>query len=357
MIPQARFDHLRYANVWEDADTLILALEPHGKRILSICSGGDNVLSLIAAGADEVIAVDLSAFQLAVLRLKVAGFRVLTHTELLTFLGIQGDRATRAALWASRVQADLSAADREFWGRHLPMILRGIVTAGRFERYLDIFGRYVIPWLQPKSRIQALYEAKGANDRTLIWKNWNHLIWRLAFGLFFSKAMLGLGRDPAFLKYVKAVPARAIAERLEHCITSLPLAENPYLNRIISGTWAQCLPHYLRPEHFNAIRNGLSRIGCFHGPIQNACHSASYQGFNLSDIFEYLDEESCRAIVKALADAASPGAKFASWNMMVHRDPATWDHRLSTHREMSSILFRNAKACFYCDFHVSEKVE
>lgn len=46
---RVRFDAIRYANCWEDADILMTALEPAaGKRILSIASAGDNSLALLA---------------------------------------------------------------------------------------------------------------------------------------------------------------------------------------------------------------------------------------------------------------------------------------------------------------------
>ena len=43
----ARFDIIRYAQVWEDADVLVTALRgPPGRSFLSVCSAGDNALAL-----------------------------------------------------------------------------------------------------------------------------------------------------------------------------------------------------------------------------------------------------------------------------------------------------------------------
>jgi hypothetical protein len=47
---RARFDLVRYANVWEDAEVLCAALAPAaGRRLLSIASAGDNAFALLAA--------------------------------------------------------------------------------------------------------------------------------------------------------------------------------------------------------------------------------------------------------------------------------------------------------------------
>src|SRR5271166_3221150 len=85
---RADFSAIRYAQCWEDADILVAALEPApGKRCLSIASAGDNTLALLASAPDYVLAVDLSAAQLACLELRVAAYRELQHDELLQLIG------------------------------------------------------------------------------------------------------------------------------------------------------------------------------------------------------------------------------------------------------------------------------
>jgi len=63
---RATFRELRHANCWEDASLVAEALEPlDGACGLSIASAGDSTLSLVARGARDVWAVDVSAPQLA----------------------------------------------------------------------------------------------------------------------------------------------------------------------------------------------------------------------------------------------------------------------------------------------------
>src|SRR5438105_4028356 len=87
---RAAFTFVRYGCVWEDADVLCAALEPvaRGGRLLSIASAGDNTLALLTLDPAEVIAVDLSAAQLACLELRMAAFRRLDDPALLAFLGV-----------------------------------------------------------------------------------------------------------------------------------------------------------------------------------------------------------------------------------------------------------------------------
>ena len=60
----------------EDERTEAAALALPGGRVLSIASAGDMALSLLALGADEVVAVDIEITQLHLARLNVVQKRV-----------------------------------------------------------------------------------------------------------------------------------------------------------------------------------------------------------------------------------------------------------------------------------------
>ena len=54
---RARFDRIRYAQVWEDADVLAAALKiGPGDTVVSIASAGDNAIALLTQGAERIIA-------------------------------------------------------------------------------------------------------------------------------------------------------------------------------------------------------------------------------------------------------------------------------------------------------------
>src|SRR5262245_65941535 len=114
---RARFDLVRYANVWEDAEVLRAALAPApGKPMLSIAAAGDNAFVLLAAGA-EVVAADLSPAQLALVELKRAAIRRLGHGEILAFLGARQGEDRRAVY--ERLERDLTGRTRDFWRERL----------------------------------------------------------------------------------------------------------------------------------------------------------------------------------------------------------------------------------------------
>lgn len=355
------FDGIRYANCWEDADVLCTALHPRrGARILSIASSGDNALALAAAGA-EVVAVDLSAAQLACLELRRAAFRRLDHPGVLAFLGVRESRQRLST--CRQLERDLSPPARQFWERNRRLVEAGAIHAGRFEAYLRCFRRRLLPLVHSRRTVASLLEKRGpAARREFHDRLWNTLRWRLLFRVFFGRFLLGrLGRDPEFLRYAGGPVAERLLERARHGLTDLPTHANPYLEYILTGTFDRALPRYLEPERFDDVRAGLDRLTLHRGPVEEAARmrgGAGFDGFNLSDIFEYLDPDSCRRIYAELLEAARPRARLAYWNLLVpRRRPDEFADRVVSLDGLAAKLHAVDRAFFYGDLVVEELPE
>ena len=349
---RARFDYVRYANVWEDADVLCQALQPGaGKRILSIASGGDNSFALAADGA-TVIAADLSPAQLAMCELKRAAIRALDHEKLLAFIGVT-DSPERLATYHALSSA-LPVDARAFWDGRPHEIRDGIVHAGKFERYFATFRRRVVPLIHPRRVVARLLSNRDREARTAFYRDvWNNWRWRLMFRLFFSRRVMGLmGRDPEFFRYVEGRVADRILQRAEYAFTVLPTHSNPYLNFIFTGSFGATLPRYLEPARFQQLRAGMDRLTFIRGPVQDVAGAhGPFDGFNLSDIFEYLDPPTSASIYAMLLDAARPAARFAYWNMLVpRRRPAEVADRVRSLNDRAAALLAVDRAFFYSAF-------
>ena len=356
---RARFDLIRYANCWEDAEVLCAALNPtEGKRFLSIASAGDNSFSLLAHGA-EVVAVDLSAAQLACVELRRAAFRRLKHQEVLKFLGVRecdGRERTYESL-----RTDLPQTAKDYWAANMDRVQVGFIHTGKFENYFRKFREKVLPLVHSRKRIDNLLQPKSlADQQTYFDQTWNSFRWRVLFRIFFSRFVMGrLGRDPEFFRYVEGSVSARILKCTQHALTQIPTATNPFLTYILTGNYGDALPHYLRPENFDNVRNGLDRLTLFQGPIQDAAQQfrgAGFDGYNLSDIFEYMDESLTHEIYNALLDAANPGARFAYWNMLVPRSaPESLADQVHSHEELGRELLARDQAWFYSAMIVEEK--
>jgi S-adenosylmethionine-diacylglycerol 3-amino-3-carboxypropyl transferase len=356
---RADFSYVRYAQVWEDADILVGALEPQPAHVVvNIASAGDNALALLARGPARVYALDLNPAQLACVELRVAAYRELSHLELLELLGSRPSQR-RSALY-QRCRSQLSDQARDFWDAHSPEIAAGIGSAGKFERYFAKFRHWALPLVHGRSRIAALLRGGTREEREAFYhKKWNTWRWRLLFKIFFSRFVMGrLGRDPAFFRYVEGNVADRILTRARHALTELNPAENPYLHWILTGTHGAALPFALRLENFEAIRANLHR---FEWRLQSleeflaAEPSLRVDRWNLSDIFEYMSEDNTAALLARLADASHPGARLAYWNMLAPRSrPEFLAPRLTPLSDLAARLFARDKAFFYSRFIVEE---
>lgn len=358
---RARFDLIRYANVWEDAGILRDALRPApGRRILSIASAGDNSFALLASGG-EVVAVDLSPVQIALVDLKRAAIRRLGQAECASFLGFRKPESDRRAVY-EQLEKDLAPRSREVWRERLDDIADGIAHHGKFESYFALFRQRVLPLIHRKATVLGLLETREPAEREAFYETtWNNLRWRLLFRVFFSRFVMGrLGRDPEFFRYVEGSVSERILDRTRYALTALPTHANPYLEYILTGNFGSNLPLYLRVDVYPEVKRHIDRLTLFEGPIDEAAREhrgEGFDGFNLSDIFEYLDEPTGIQVYGRLLDAARPGARFAYWNMLVPRRlSSSFPGRVRYLEAESQELFARDLAWFYSAFIV-ESVE
>lgn len=319
-----RHDYVRYANVWEDAQLLVQGLQAKpGAKHLSIASGGDNALMLLAGDPEMVVAADLNQAQLFLCELKRAAIRHLECIEYQEFIGLLPSES-RLHVYI-RIRADLRGETKAFWDDQQQLIEDGLVHAGKFERYFRMFAHRILPLIHSQRSVKALVAPKSAEEQALFYdQHWNTWRWRFLFNVFFSKTVMGwLGRDPAFLKQVEVHVGEFIFQKAAHHLKSVAAQDNFILRYNLTGSFGNLVPDYAMPENYNRIRANIGRLFFYEGLAETAIHKyGKFDGFNLSDIFEYMDVPTFRQVGAVLAEGANPGARVCYWNLMVHRNLA-----------------------------------
>jgi S-adenosylmethionine-diacylglycerol 3-amino-3-carboxypropyl transferase len=356
---RADFSAIRYAQCWEDADVLLEALAIRaGDACLSVASGGENSLSMLACAPAQVLAVDIAPAQLALVELKRAAIGALDHADALAFVGL-ATCSDRLRLYRG-LRGTLPAGAAAYWDARTDDVAAGVCSRGRFERYFALFRRLVLPLVHSEREIAALLAPRSpAEWRRFYDEVWNNRRWRALARVFFSRTVLGrVGRDPGFFRFVEDDVAATILARVERGLTEVDPAANPYLRWILEGRYADVLPHAWRAENFTAIRGHLDRLRLEEQSIEAAlagAPEASFDRFNLSDIFEYVSEGATERMFDAIARCGRAGGRVAYWNMMVpRRRPARLAARLVSLDEQSSRLSRRAATFFYGAFRVDE---
>ncbi len=367
----ANFSHIRYAQCWEDADILLDALDIQSHHVcLSIASAGDNTLAMLSRSPKRVIAVDLNPAQIACLELRVAAYRELTHPELLVLIGSRNsleetaENHTKVAKLRidlyRRCRLQLSPATREFWDVRLNAIAQGIGTVGKFEHYLTIFRRYILPLIHSREDIIAFLQEDNPEKRKILYeKRWNNWRWQLLFRVFFSQFVLGrMGRDPSFFKYVEDRIASHLLQRTRYAMTALNPAKNPYLHWIVMGQHFNVLPYALRPENFEAIRTNLDCLEWHCIALEDfldTLEENTIDRYNLSDIFELMSLDNYHQLLKKLVRVGRSKARLAYWNLLVSRSrPDSMSGCLQPLSDLAHHLYQQDKVFFYKNFILEE---
>ena len=357
---KARFDFIRYAQVWEDADVLCAALAPKpGATLMSVCSAGDNALAMLTLDPARIVVADLSRAQLDCLRLRIAAYGQLSHAALLELMGSRP--SSRRGELLDQLCRALPTSEQAFWAAQRGgVIAHGLGGIGKFERYFRIFRRWLLPLVHTRQTVDAVFEPRAADARRAFFETrWSNQRWALLLKLFFSTRVMGwLGRDPRFFDHAPGSLSAHVGRRVAHAAVALDPADNPYLHWILRGTHGTALPLALRAEHFDTIRQRLDRLDLRQGAFGAAlAQGQRFDGFNLSDIFEYMAPAQFEVAYADILGCAAPDARLVYWNMLApRRMPASLIDRVRRREADETALKAKDKAFFYSDFVIEAAI-
>jgi S-adenosylmethionine-diacylglycerol 3-amino-3-carboxypropyl transferase len=357
---RVNFNLIRYSQCWEDADLLLEAIDiKDGEVALSIASAGDNSFSMLTKNPSKVFGIDINFSQIACCELRKSMYKNLEHEEFLTFGGMIDGEMDRIEIFNRRVKDSLPQGVRLYWEDHLHLISKGFMTQGKFEKYFEKFRTRALYLVHGKKHIDELIQSKSFQDRQEFYeKIWNNKRWKWMFQIFFSRFVMGrLGRDKEFFKYVKGSVAERILNRAKHALTVLDPSKNPYLQFILLGEYKDVLPHALRKENYDSIRERIDKIEFKKQSIEEFI--SQFRGrinvFNLSDIFEYMTQENMDDLYEVLLKSAEKDARIAYWNMLVPRS-ASPKFNIITDEDRNRELLLQDKAFFYSRFYVDRVI-
>ena len=355
----AKFNIIRYAQVWEDADILCDALEINeNDNILSIASAGENALSLLVKNPKHVYAIDLNDEQIFCSEFKIKAFKNLEYDETMELIGVF-DSKRRKDLY-EKIKEDLEENTKNYFDQNFKIIETGLINNGKFEKYLKTFGTKVLPLIHNKKTRMELLEKKTVEERIKFYdEKWNNRRWRLLFKIFFSRKVMGkMGRDEAFFRYVKTNVAERILEHTKYAITQLDTSQNSYLHYIIKGKYENVLPLCYRKENYELIKKNINNISLHSETVENFIQNNEEKitKYNLSDIFEYMSEEQMTKIAEKIVEESPSGSILAYWNMLSPKRASKFVEKLEYNEEKSEELLKKDKAFFYSKF-IIEKIK
>lgn len=320
----------------EDERTEAAALGLPGGRVLSIASAGDMALSLLALGADEVLAVDIEVSQLHLARLKLAAVLGLDRVEAIRFLGFLPATVEERRRWLAQLMDRLPPTTQEFWRERTPAALHGPIWAGRYERHLGRLRAALWPLAR---RFRELTECRTlAEQKALFDRRFDRPLLRAAFRLAFARRIYaGGGIDHRGLRHHD--PSTSLGpqffERFRALCVESPARDNPLLQLHLLGRVRNpdVVPEYLTEQGARVLRERSDAISFVHASILDVLASVEVgrlDRFHLSNIPDWLDASAFdRVLALIAAKAARPGRLV--WRYL-HRDhPVPPAYRPSIH--------------------------
>jgi len=334
-LPDAREDKLFFAQVREDPRIEIAALSVGpGDTAVVVSSGGCTALSLLAAGAARVVAVDLNAAQNHLVELKAAALAELGADEATAFLG--GWAATSSSRLSAYegLRRRLSPFAAAYWDNRLSLIADGVLKAGVSERFIGVIVAAIRLFVHPRSRIRRLLACRSLDaQRTLYGQEWNSRRWRLLFRVLLNKAVFRRTYDPAFFAHVDNPSfAKHFHGLMEHVLVDVPIATNYFVHHMLTGSYPtdqpDGLPPYLQPDGAAVVGGEGHRLTLVDGSYAEylrTCDEGTIDAFALSNICEWLDEAQTDELLGQIVRTAAPGARLVFRNFVGWTEvPARW---------------------------------
>lgn len=374
------FSGLVYPQIWEDpiVDMAAMQIRP-GHRIVTIGSGGCNMLTYLSAGPAHIDVVDLNPHHIALNRLKLAVFRHLpSHKDVVRFLGEAGTRSNIQA-FDLFLAPKLDAATRTYWNSRALNGRRRIGVFGRNIYRTGLLGRFIaashllarLHGINPEEFVQArsVREQRQFFDDKLA-----PLFDRPVIRWITSRksSLFGLGIPPqqfdelASLSEEKSLAA-VLRHRLEKLTCHFPLRENYFAWQAFARRYPRPhegeLPAYLKAENHEAIRAHADRVEVHHASFTELLGrkaASSVDRYVLLDAQDWMTDRQLNDLWTEITRTADSGAVVifrtaAEESILPGRVSAALLDQWHYDAETSVRLGAEDRSAIYGGFHVYRK--
>ena len=322
------FTGLVYPQIWEDPEVDIEAMDLlEGHRVVTIASGGCNVLAYLTRSPAHIDAVDLNKAHIALNRLKLAAVKHLpAQADLFRFFGEAGNRANSAA-YDRFLAPHLDAATRRYWERRNWRGRRRIKTFDRNFYRTGLLGLFIAAG----HRTARLYGVDPAGilrahdlaaQRRFFEEELGPIFDRKLMRLVLSRksSLFGLGIPPA--QYDSLITsgdgsmASVLQARLEKLACDFPLKDNYFAWQAFARRYPSpgegSLPAYLDKATYETLKQNAGRVAVHHVNFTELLAkkpAASVDRFVLLDAQDWMSDAQLNALWTEITRTAAPGAR------------------------------------------------
>ncbi|MGV8996313.1 MAG: DUF3419 family protein [Parvibaculaceae bacterium] len=370
----AVFSGLVYPQIWEDPviDLEALALTPDA-HVVTIASGGCNVLSYLTANPQRITAVDLNKAHVALTKLKLAGAAYLpSHSHFFRFFGAADQRANADA-YRDFLRDRVDAPTRSYWEQRtwslrprISLFTRGFYRhglLGYFIGWAHLAARLYGVSFKPLLAAETLADQQRFFDTKLSPLFDRKFVRRLTGN---EASLYGLGIPPS--QYEKLSGGRpmheVLRERLRRLVCDFPIKDNYFAWQAFGRTYAPSenasLPPYLQRENFAQMQAGAARVNVLNQGFTEFLQSqdaASCDGYVLLDAQDWMTDAQLNDLWSEITRTSRAGARVifrtaAEPTLLPGRIAADVLARWDYHAEKSLGWTARDRSSIYGGFHL-----
>lgn len=319
------FRGLVYAQIWEDpaVDMEALAITPDC-HVVTIASGGCNVLSYLTADPAKITAVDLNTAHIALNRLKLMAARTLPDHAAFHRFFAQADSRENVAAYRDVVAPHLDEATRRYWEgrdligrRRIGGFARGIYKHGLLGRFIGaahLLAR--LHGVNPKRML----DAKTLEEQRAIFDAELAPFFEKGFVRWLTSqpaSLFGLGIPPAQFEALAGDDRMdaVLKARLKKLACDFDLKDNYFAVQAFGRGYAGgqgALPPYLQAVNHDAVRARAERVDVRHVNFTDFLRdqpAGSADRYILLDAQDWMDDDQLNALWAQITRTAKPGAR------------------------------------------------
>ena len=323
------FSGLVYPQIWEDPDVDMTAMElAEGHSIVTIGSGGCNMLAYLSRAPRKIDVVDLNPHHVALNRLKLAAFRHLPgHGDVVRHFGMDGVRSNSTS-YDKFVAPHLDTATRAYWEkrslsgrRRIGVFNRNIYRTGLLGRFIGaghLIARLHGTDLTEMANARSLREQRQFFDQKIAPLFEKPLIRWITSR---KSSLFGLGIPPQQYDELASLTADGsiapvLRQRLEKLACHFPLRDNYFAWQAFVRRYPKAeegtLPTYLKAENFQMIRKNADRVTVHHASFTELLArkpAASVDRYVLLDAQDWMTDQQLNDLWTEITRTAASGAR------------------------------------------------
>ncbi len=322
------FSGFVYPQIWEDPEVDIPAMKIDStSHIMTICSGGCNMMNYLTESPASVTAVDLNPAHVALGRLKLTALKHLPDYEsFFLFFGCADD-PKNIENYDKYIKPNLDKFTRDYWegftfphGRRINLFKKNIYRFGLLGKFIGMVHLVSkIYGTSPRELLKAkdMKEQKEIFDRTL-----GPLFEKKFVKMMCAKpeSLYGLGIPPAQFdelnESARGDMASLLKDRLERMACQFPIEDNYFawqaFNRGYDRVNKKAVPRYLKPENYETLKKNAENAKVEHMLITDYLDSQDAQSidcFVFLDAQDWMNDDQLNGLWSAVLRAANDGAR------------------------------------------------